>query len=309
MSANAEHIVEHRLGPADLEGALALSGAANWNQCAADWAMMLAAGRGWGLSLADGARRGPLVASTLVLPYPPGFAWISMVLVLPAYRGRGFASRLLRAALADLAARALAPVLDATPAGAPVYRREGFGDAWSFTRWQRSQAGADPRTDAPAPAARPTNAPATVAARALALRPLGDAHWPAVCALDAHAFGADRAWLLRALAQRRPGDAWVACDDDGVAGFVLAREGRVARQVGPLVARRADARVPLLDAAGGTGPGPVFVDAVDDDAALAAALRTRGFAPQRPFTRMTRGGAPAPGEAGRVALVAGPELG
>src|SRR5579862_8868366 len=90
------------LGTAHLAGCLALSKSANWNQNEADWRLMLSIGRGWGI--ADPERKGMLAASTLVLSYG-AFAWVSMVLVLPQYRSQGFATRLLRYALADLKKR------------------------------------------------------------------------------------------------------------------------------------------------------------------------------------------------------------
>ena len=103
---------EHPLGPEHLGGCLALSQAVNWNQNEADWRLMLTIGHGWGITAA-----GTLAASTLVLPFER-FAWISMVLVLPEHRRNGYATRLLRVALADLEKRGLAPVLDATRQGA-----------------------------------------------------------------------------------------------------------------------------------------------------------------------------------------------
>ena len=88
---------EHLLTEAHLEGALRLTRSANWNQDADDWRMMLALGRAWGITEGDGT----LAASTLVLPYD-GFAWVSMVLVLPEHRRKGYASQLLRTAIAWL---------------------------------------------------------------------------------------------------------------------------------------------------------------------------------------------------------------
>src|SRR5262245_6869825 len=102
---------EVRLAPAHLPGCLALSAAAGCNQNEADWRLMLRIGQGWGLEAS-----GTLAASTLVLPYG-AFAWISMVLVLPEHRRRGYATRLLRVALEYLKTRNLIPILDATPAG------------------------------------------------------------------------------------------------------------------------------------------------------------------------------------------------
>jgi GNAT superfamily N-acetyltransferase len=269
---------EHALGPEHLAGCLALSRAANWNQNEADWRLMLELGRGWGVSLADGT----LVASTLVLPYG-AFAWISMVLVLPAQRRKGYASRLLRIATAELERRGQLPVLDATPAGREVYRREGFRDTWGFKRF---------RLEHPAPAQASAEA-----------RPIED--WRSLLALDAEAFGGSRERLLRALAGRMPR---CALELPG-RGFVLARDGREASQIGPLVARDEDGALVLLRAALAAMPPPLYVDAADHAPRLQDWLLAQGFVLQRPFTRMVRGGAAhAPGNETLVYLVAGPEL-
>ena len=54
---------------------------------------------------------------------------------------------------------------------------------------------------------------------------------------------------------------------------------------------------------------PVYLDLAEREAALRDWLASGGFVFQRPFTRMVRGAARAPGDAARVVLVAGPELG
>lgn len=268
---------EHALGPDHLAGCVALSKAANWNQNEADWRLMLELGHGWGLSSLDGR----LVASTLVLPYG-AFAWISMVLVLPEYRRRGYATRLLRVALADLKRRGLTPVLDATPAGREVYRQEGFRDTWSFKRLHFGDALNISRSDVPS---------------------LAD--WPSALSLDKEAFGGDREKLLRTLARRLPHCA-LALDGDG---FVLGRDGREARQIGPLVARTQAAAQKLLEAALAGVSAPLYVDVVDHAQQLQRWLLARGFVFQRPFTRMVHGAERAPGNEKLVYLVAGPELG
>jgi GNAT superfamily N-acetyltransferase len=284
---------EHPLDAASLDGCLALTRAAGWNQNAADWHLMLEIGRGWGLTLAGGT----LVASTLVLPYG-GFAWVSMVLVLPEQRRKGFAARLLRTALADLRAAGLTPVLDATPAGRAVYLREGFHDSWRFRRYQLAN-----------------GIPARRHARADGVRPLAADDWPQLLALDAKAFGASRERLLRALARRLPAAALVLERGGAIRGFLLGREGQEAWQLGPLVVDSdagddgAGTAQALLDAALGELPAPLYLDAADHAASLVASLEARGFACQRPFTRMVFGGGEAPGDAAKVMLVAGPELG
>ena len=176
----------------DLPGALQLSLSAQWNQNDADWRTMLALGRGWGIDAVDDAGELRLAASAVVLPYGSGFAWLSMVLVLPEFRRRGYASQLLRHALAELAAQGMAAVLDATPAGHAVYVQEGFRDTWGYARYRREAASAAPPSSAlPTRPARPT-------------RLLRDADWPAIAAMDRPAFGADRVVLLRSLARRLP---------------------------------------------------------------------------------------------------------
>jgi len=210
------------LSEADLEALLRLSGSAHWNQNEADWRTMLQLGRGWGIHAVSADGKVGLAASTLVLPYGSDFAWVSMVLVLPECRRRGFASRLLRHALDALAAQGRAAVLDATPAGHAVYVQEGFADSWGFARWRR-----EARSGPPAGAAA-DGAPST--------RALTDADWPAIEALDTPAFGAPRRALLRALARRLPQAARVVEQGGRLRGFVLARDGREACQIGPLLA-------------------------------------------------------------------------
>lgn len=271
---------EHPLGPQHLGGCLALSQAANWNQNEADWRLMLGIGHGWGISVAGGT----LAASTLVIPFE-GFAWVSMVLVRPEHRGKGYASRLLRVAIADLEKRALTPVLDATPAGREVYRLEGFRDTWGFKRY-----------------ALPKKSPVE---KRSGMRALAGGDWERILELDRRAFGASREPLLRDLARRLPQAALVVPEK----GYVLGREGREALQLGPLVATDEETAIRLLSQALRAVQPPLYVDVVDHAPVLRGWLEAHGFAFQRPFTRMVRGAASAPGYEKLVYCVAGPELG
>ena len=281
---------EHELDEQHLAGALVLSRAANWNQNEADWRMMLRLGRGFGLSAADGS----LVASIVVLPYGDEFAWMSMVLVAPEFRRLGYAARMLRRALACLQSRGLAAVLDATPAGHEVYAQEGLRDTWSFQRYSLSET-------------RPMSGWQDVSG--LKLRQLADGDWPQILAMDLPAFGANRESLLRALAARLPEAALVAQRGEKTCGYLLGRDGREARQLGPLVAADLPAAQALLSHALERVPAPLYIDIVDRHTSLRSWALMQGFSVQRPFTRMVHGAERAPGNNESVMLVAGPELG
>jgi len=277
---------EHVLGEQHLAGCLALSKSANWNQNEADWRLMLGFGRGWGITTADGT----LAASTLALPYGRHFAWVAMVLVLPEHRRKGYATQLLRAALTELKKKGQTPILDATPAGLEVYVQEGFSGRWGFKRFARTSLSTAREPDG--------------------VQPLGQGDWPEVLALDLRAFGASREVVLRNLASRLPEAALVSRREGRLEGFLLARDGREARQVGPVVAANAQAATRLLSAALARLPSPLYLDIVDHAPELQALVSARGFTFQRPFTRMVHGSAqPAPGEQSLVFCPAGPELG
>jgi GNAT superfamily N-acetyltransferase len=287
VSSERGEVSERQLDAGRIDSLLALSTAAGWNQNAADWRLMLELGTGWGLVRPDGA----LVASTLVLPYGGRFAWVSMVLVRPDERRKGHASRLLRSALAELEARKLTPVLDATPAGREVYAREGFRDTWGFGRLALRAPGRGSPFPPPG------------------VRPIIEADWPAILALDAQAFGASRARLLGALALRLPEAALAAERGGRLVGFLLGRDGREARQLGPLVALDPEAGPALLDAALARVAPPLYMDVCDHAPGLRAHAEGAGFDFQRPFTRMVHGAGRVPGDAHRMMAVAGPELG
>ena len=270
----------------EIENAQALVAEAGWNQNANDWRIFLDLGSA--LAVKDG---GKLVATAATLPYPSGFGWISMVLVAGTHRRRGIATRLLERCMASLRAAGMVPVLDATPAGREVYKPLGFRDGWAITRW------------------RATNGTLNGVRPQLinGVRPhlLEDRHWPAVLALDAEAFGCDRAPLLERLRARSTG---FGCVVEGK-GFLLGREGRVATQLGPIVAEDEDTARALVAFACARIRGEVLLDALDRHAGLAGWLETQGFARERPYTRMALGRDELFGDPRRLAAIAGPELG
>lgn len=266
---------------ADLPRAAALSARIGWNQLPADWAMFLREGE---VRILNDDDPECLAASAAILPYGRDLAWISMVLVRPDRRRAGLATALMRWAMERLAGtRCVA--LDATPAGREVYRRLGFRDLRGFSRW---------RLPGPLPARTE-----------LLLRQISAEDWPALLALDGAAFGGPREALLRDFAARMPAAALTTADRRG---FVLARDGLRAPQIGPVVAPDAITAQALIAAASAAIGGPALLDLDDGAKELAATIAGHGGEMQRPFTRMVLGAAPE----GRGALnfvLAGPEFG
>ncbi len=261
---------------------MALSAEAGWNQTGDDWSLFLEHGTVFGLC----DNTGRTIATGAVLPYAGGFAWISMVLVTASRRRERIGTRILANGSAEIVKQGLVPVLDATPAGERVYRPFGFEPIFGLTRWQ-GDAG-----DREAPAA---------GVRAMEAADLGT-----MVALHTAAFGASRRFLIESLYQRAPELAFVMQDGTG---FVLARPGRIATQIGPIVAMDEKAATALLDAALGAASGPMFLDLVDGRDEIKRSLQARDYTVQRPFLRMAlRRSAPF-GDPSRLFVATGPEFG
>jgi GNAT superfamily N-acetyltransferase len=283
--------VKTALSSAEMADAGALVSEARWNQLEADWRIFLAQGRVYAASTDTGR----IVATTATLPFGGRFAWISMVLVTGEYRRRGVATRLMQMAMDDLAAAKLVPVLDATPDGHAVYQRLGFEDSWGFHRLIRRE--------------RPAVAEKAPTLPDVTIRPVTDGDWPALCAYDAAAFGAERSAVLAGLRGRLPAAELIAERAGRFAGFLLGRDGRIASQPGPLIAENDTIACALLAHALDRLDGPVFVDLADAKTAVRHFLDDRGFSAVRPLTRMLYGRSQRFDDAARTFAVAGPELG
>jgi hypothetical protein len=262
---------------------MALSSEAGWNQTPDDWALFMRHGTVFGLPDANGVP----VATGAILPYANGFAWISLVLVTASRRRARIGTQILQSCCTELQQRGLVGVLDATPAGERVYRPLGFEPIFKLSRWQGE--GRGPRDVLPA-----------------GVRPMMQSAIDTVAALDAAAFGADRKFLLENLLHRAPQAAFMTASADG---FVLARPGRLATQIGPLVATSEVSAAVLLDAVLDAVTGRVFLDLCDRWSKLVDHIERRGFSMQRPLLRMAlRHRAPF-GDVERTFIVAGPEFG
>jgi GNAT superfamily N-acetyltransferase len=289
MGAIESGLAWEPLTAADAEGALPLSAEAGWNQTAADWAFMLREGRGVGVR--DGAGR--WIGSALALPLGARLSWIGMVLVARDARRRGIGTRLLRRAIDEVRDAGRIAGLDATELGRPVYLPLGFRDLYTISRL---------RLDAPAPS-EPAPAGCTI-------RPLVAADLPGIVAFDRARSGMQRSHVLAYLLQQAAEAAFVAEVEGRIAGYMLGRPGRIAFQIGPVVADREDVAIALVSDALARLDGPAMIDVPDAHADLRAWLDRHGAVRERGFTRMTLG-EPPPGlaEPQAVFALAGPELG
>jgi len=283
--ATSESLSLGTLTLADVAGGLALSSGAGWNQTADDWAFFIEHGHAIGFRTASGT----VVATAAAIVYSGGLGWISMVLVAPQWRHRGLASLLVENCIQRLRSVHVTPVLDATPAGEPVYRHLGFRAGFDLERWEG--------LGAPGETASHIHADVRHAVA-------GDLD--IIAALDRAANGVGRRALLHNLLARRGTQAWIARDGSG---FVVARAGQRATQVGPLVASQPDAAVTLLTTTLQALAGPVFLDVPRRCDALAQRLEQLSFTRQRPYVRMALGAATPLACGDRMFVLAGPEFG
>jgi GNAT superfamily N-acetyltransferase len=242
-----------RLTFADISAAFELSYAAGWNQTVEDWRRLLALEPD-GCFGSDGDGR--LVATATLLCYGQDLAWLGMVLTHPDYRRRGFARRLVEAALAFAEHRGIRSMkLDATDQGRPLYLRFGFEDEQPVERWHRK----------PGPLRCPPHAFSMGAPDSQ---------------LDRAAFGADRGRFLTAL-----GNAWLLDN-----AFAMHRSGSRAHYLGPCVARDpGEAASAIRATVASYAVEPWFWDLLPNHKEAVEIARSLGFAPVRRLIRMRRG--------------------
>jgi GNAT superfamily N-acetyltransferase len=272
-------LVIEELARSDAAAALALSDEAGWNQTLEDWNVFFAHGIVFGMRDGDGC----VIATAALLPSPP-ITWISMVLVTAKWRRRGFANALLMRCIETARARGLEAWLDATPAGAAIYRPIGFHETGLrlLRLRRRRDAGASQST--------------TVSDKRLLK--LLDA--------DRRAMGFDRGEIIKNFARRERSAVYEM--ENAVA---LVRAGRKARQIGPVYAADEGAAIELLSQILEREDGSLVVDLSAAHSKAHDFLLSGGFAFERPFARMRFGAAlpKASGGSHELVAVAGPEFG
>ena len=158
-----------KLGRADVAEAHRLSLEVGWPHRLEDWRFVQRLGAGH-VALEDGA----VVGTILTWKHDARNASLGMVIVDPRYQGRGIGKRLMRLALRDVAGRAV--MLNATPAGQPLYEKLGFKTVDAVEQHQGIAA----------------PVPAVPLARGERLRPVGASDAPKLAALARRAAGRRR---------------------------------------------------------------------------------------------------------------------
>lgn len=284
----ADGLALHALTLDDAPRGAALNAEIGWNQTEDDWRYMLANGAGYGRTNPDGK----LIASAMSLSYG-AFAWVCMVLVSPDYRRRGLAADLMRRVSDDLLAKGIVPGLDATPDGREVYKLLGYEDIYGLERlWAARVAPSDEGGETP-----------------VNITPLSADEIDEIADYDAPGFGGDRRALLAHLRDRAPGQAYVARAGQWMAGYVLARDGREALQIGPVVAEDPDIAIALVRHALEGYQGIAVIDAIGTQTEFIDWCKKSGFIYQRPYTRMLLGRSDAMDRSEYIFAPAGPELG
>jgi GNAT superfamily N-acetyltransferase len=250
---------------AELAFGLRLSRQAGWNQTAADWQRFLDL-QPDGCFTAEWAGTPVGTMTTCIFGQ---VAWIAMVLVDEQARGRGIGTTLLAHALEFLDGRGVATIrLDATPLGRPLYERLGFVEQFRLARYEGT--------------VLPTPGVGGIAEAAPGC-------WEALAVLDEAVTGVDRRPLLFRLFTSQPRDVRLVRDGDLLGGFLAARLGERAVQVGPCIATPQAGPVLLADAWNRYAGRRVFLDVPVRNEAATGLAEAEGLTVQRHLTRMCRG--------------------
>lgn len=271
----------------DVPAAMRLKTLAHWNQVPEDWRLCFRLAPESCLGLTQSGR---LLGTAVTLRYPTSVAWIGMVLVDPDFRRMGLGTRLMEAAL-DKACDDTWTLLDAAPAGRPLYQKLGFRDIGTILRLCGTvRAKVTPESDA---------------------SPLDDEGLEAMIAADAAVAECDRSALIKGLYQRSPDLAMGLQRQGQWTAFCIGRQGSDFLQLGPLLADSEEDAIELIRAVLNAVPSqPIMLDVPAVHTRLLHFLESAGLRAQRSFTRMVKGPSPHPG---RIAdgwyACAGPEFG
>ena len=195
----------------DTEAAHRLSLSVRWPHRLEDWLILQRRGSGY---VAE--ERGTVVGTILVWKHDRRYAWLGMLIVDPARQGRGIGRKLISHALENMEGRAV--LLNATPAGRPLFERLGFKVIHNQDRHQG--------------VAR--NVPIVPLARGERLRPLDPDDAARLASLGSRAAGMSRALVIERLLESAEGIVLARRGEP--IGFAFCRRFGRGDLIGPVVA-------------------------------------------------------------------------
>jgi GNAT superfamily N-acetyltransferase len=262
----------------DIPAALELSAQAGWNQTADDWGTLIELAPQSCLAIEIDCE---IAATTTLLCFGHRLAWVGMVLTKAAYRGRGFAKRLLTHALHYADGMGIETVkLDATDQGRPLYEKMGFRIEQTVERWRRPASASTPRTALPSPE-------------------LSGDDWRMA---DRRAVEVNRSELLDRLSRFGP-------PLQGPTSFLFTRPGRCGTYLGPCVCSEETGARNLIESAVEARPSrDWYWDLLPKNTGAVSIAQSLGFTPSRHLLRMVRG-KDLPAKEELIYAIAGFELG
>jgi GNAT superfamily N-acetyltransferase len=252
---------------ADVPAGMRLKEQNGWNQLEADWLRLLALEPdGCFVAELDG-----VVAGTACTCVFEEVAWVAMVLVDSRLRGRGLGTALMVHALTYLDGRGIRSIrLDATPLGRPIYERLGFVAEYSLARYEGVLPGAEP-------------------AEAVVSMSEGTGQRERLFQWDHSLTATQRRKLLQRLFDERPEAVRIIKHGGEVAGYLTARPGSRAWQIGPCIATPQAGPLLFQDAAHRLAGQCGFIDIPVANSRACAAAEGLGLTVQRHLLRMGRG--------------------
>lgn len=256
---------------ADVDNAHALSAAQGWAHRREEWAMLQRVAEGF-VAEADGRLIGSAFAC-----HQGGVSTIGLVIVSQPYQGKGIGGQLMERALHAVGQRTA--LLNATAAGAPLYRKLGFQAVGQVEQHQGHALVVGPTPLEPGKVCRALNA----------------ADAPPLLALANAASGMDRAAVFDDLRLAlQPG---VGIEQGGqLQAFACLRPFGRGRCIGPVIAQHIDQAKHMIAHLLGTVPGAFVRIDVSADHGLGGWLNGLGLEHVETVTRMAKGQLPRPAE-------------
>jgi predicted N-acetyltransferase YhbS len=251
----------------DIPAAHALSQAVRWPHRPEDWQFVLRLGTGF-VAEEDGA----VIGTALCWKQGEHDASLGMIIVSPAHQGKGIGRELMQRVLEELGERRT--LLNATPAGQPLYERLGFVATGTLCQHQGAM------TVVP-PVALPGGAQVRLAE---------PEDLAAIIGLANRATGMSRDAIMRQLATFA--EVSVLERDGALAGFSVMRRFGRGHVIGPLVAPDAEGARALVAHWSGPYAGSFVRIDIDGATGLGPWLEQAGLAQVDTGVIMVRNGLP-----------------